>query len=132
MGSFVVGITPTGNRLCKEFVESLATNRQPPNARIRPDVLLIEDSPSDERSVALTIAPRGYNLIQAKSMASALERLHQHANRINLIVLDSRLPEVRCLEDMARLASPWARVVTLDAKHTTTDLAGLLLDNIQN
>jgi hypothetical protein len=132
MGSFVLGITPTGNRLCREFVESLATKTQPSTNHLRPEVLLIGDSPSDERSVALTIAPRGYDLVPARNVPAGLEKLQSHAQRIGLIVLDSRVAEVGAFKQSAQFISPQARVVTIDAKHSTTELVGLLLNSMQN
>src|SRR5450432_297177 len=131
LGSFAAAITPTGNRLCKEFLESLAVRNQPV-ALARPDVLLIGDNPSDQMNIAMTIAPRGYNLVLAENVATGLERLRADANRIGLIVLDSRLAGVRSVAHVARVTSPEARLITLHPRHTTADLVGLLLNSIQN
>lgn len=80
----------------------------------------------------MTVSPRGYNLILAENVPAGLDELRAHAKSIGLIVIDSGLANSRSVERMAPIVSPEARLIYLHKKHTTADLASLLLDSIQN
>lgn len=83
-------------------------------------------------NAATTIGPRGYNLILAEDAETGLDKLHSHANRIGMIVVDSHMAHAGTLEQEAQAMSPEVRVVTLQPKHTTSELVSVLLSNIQN
>jgi hypothetical protein len=133
VAAFILGLTRTGQQLCQELIHGLPGRSQQQLAALaRADMLLVAASPSDQLSVAATIQPRGYHLLLAQDVVAGLDKLHSHAGRIGVIVIDSRLPNTPMIERLARRVSPTARVVMLRPQHTTADLVRLLLRSMEN
>jgi len=132
MLAFLLGLTPTGHQMCGDLVKILGS-RQPPSIVIeRNHVLVVSARSIDQVNVVATVTPRGYNVLVAENVPAGVEKLIRDAGNIGVIVVDSSLRDSPVILRMARQLSPAPRIVALKPDHTATDLATLLLRNIEN
>ena len=132
MLAFIFGLTPTGNRICAELIQVLDTRGRRAVTLSRSELLLVSDKQTDQINVVATVAPRGYSVLLAENAQAGMQKLLKEAGNIGVIVVDATLEDAPSVVQMAGKVSPAARVVTLSPKHTATDLAGLLLTNLEN
>lgn len=70
----------------------------------RQTVLIVDDDPPIREMLADFLQEEGYDTLVANDGASALQTLRQSADRINLALLDMRLPDVQGLEILRAVA----------------------------
>lgn len=126
---FIVGLTPAGRQILSEFLKPNPSGPVAPHPS-RPDVLVATDNSDDQKVVAATVVPRGYNVLFADTMAIASQFLYSDANRIGLIVVNAESSDARRITNLSRSLAPDATLITLPPTHGATEVATLLLGAI--
>jgi CheY-like chemotaxis protein len=103
---------------------------QPPSGTL----LVVEDEEVLRFAISKMLRKSGFQVIEAIDGSSAIELLHTHADKIDLMLLDVTLPGVSSREvvEQARLARPNIRVILTSAYgRETVDAAfdGLKIDH---
>jgi two-component system response regulator AtoC len=121
------GLTETGSGAAgtatrvRDFSDSL---QKSPSLRI----LVVDDEPLIRWSVAETLMDRGYDVLEAGSGAGALHALAEPRHRVDVVLLDYRLPDsldLRLLATIRRIA-PQTKVILVTAYGTPELATGAL------
>jgi len=57
-------------------------------------ILLVEDEPAVRRLVAASLARAGYRVLEARDGAQGIELFEAHADAVDLLITDIRMPEM--------------------------------------
>ncbi len=98
------------------------------NATSRLRVLVIEDEPLIRWSIAETLGRMGHTVIEANDADSALQRLVETEQPVDVVLLDYRLPDSNDLTLLAtiRRMAPHSAVVMMTAYGTPDVTRGAL------
>ena len=91
-------------------------------------VLVVDDEALLRWSIAESLRRGGHQVIEAMSAAGAREAINRASDRINVVLLDYRLPDsddLRLLEDVRRRA-PQAAIVLMTAFGTPDTVQGAM------
>lgn len=128
---FILCLTPTGRQIFFELRKlSLPETVTQPSRPRRPDVLVATANRDDQRTVAATVVPRGYNVLFADTATIAGQLLQSDAERIGLIVINAEARDAWRIANLARSRVPEATLIRLPPRHCSTEVATLLLTAI--
>lgn len=87
-------------------------------------ILVVDDEPLIRWAVAETLTQAGHQVVEARDGGSALRALGDPFRRVDVVLLDLRLPDCADLSLLSRIrrASPLTAVVLMTA-HATPELA---------
>lgn len=129
---FILGLTPEGRDLADrvEIALNPARHAVTPPGPACPEVLVAGTDATDEYRISATLEPRGYN-VRFAGTADAVRRILQaDARRIGIVVLGNDKVQTRQLATLASTLAPSAKLIKLPAKHSSTELAAILLNAI--
>jgi len=126
--AFVVSLTPTGRQMLSELLKPTMSGSVTQSSHpTRPDVLVATTNSDDQKTVAATVLPRGYNVLFADTTVIARKLLQSDATRIGLIVVNAESHDATGIASLARSLVPDARLIRLPPRHGSTEVATLLL-----